>query len=473
MIQKYQILVVILVFMGSSFSVYAARITEDFDPLVDLEVTVDIISLRFFDDVNFSNSSGFYVNVFINSEKFSSPVWNDSDTLYNIHWTATQNVPDDVELVDIKIELCDYALDTTRMKPQYSSYVYYSLKTGHWSGDDAVGDPSGYGRLNSQDAQRKNNQSGRGYELWFDIHQTDYDGDTLPYWTERYMYGTDPQINNTGDDADADMLPIEWEHKWMYNPLMPDNHTRLDPDADSLTNIEEYRISAWDSDPYRRDLFLELDIMGEGPQGQNSSVPVRVKERLKSAFDQHNIVLHLDDGCMGGGETLPFDTDTFRYELRTIYAWYFLHNDSENWRRSVFHYGIVVFHQHVAAGIAYVGDHPWLYWHTQGINTFVISAESMQKTAQKTAKPVDFIFACAMMHETGHTFGIDFLFPAGCDNVRTTHPLSIAYWLFANYRSCMNYRYVYSILDYSDGSHGLFDNDDWSALNFAFFEKSY
>jgi hypothetical protein len=35
----------------------------------------------------------------------------------------------------------------------------------------------------------------------------------------------------------------------------------------------------------------------------------------------------------------------------------------------------------------------------------------------------------------------------------------------------MNYQYVYSMLDYSDGSHGLFDHDDWLNLDFSFFEK--
>jgi hypothetical protein len=172
----------------------------------------------------------------------------------------------------------------------------------------------------------------------------------------------------------------------------------------------------------------------------------------------------------GGGEIIPFDRKTYPKELYTIYNTYFLHNNTENWRRGVFRYVMILYHHYIAAGIAFVGEHQRFFWHTHGINTLVISAESMQKTSRKLSKPIDYIFACAIMHETGHTFGIDFLFPVGCDNIGTSRSSRLGYWLFGNYQSCMNYRYVYSILDYSDGSHGLFDYDDWSNLDFSFFE---
>lgn len=472
MIWKRLAVIIILSFFASSICSSSTHTTEDIDPLVDIEVTVDIISIRILEDIDYPCNPVFFVKIHINSEEFLSPVWNDSAYLYDIHWTVTLNVADDIEHVDIEIELHDEPLYGGNAKTQgYTAEMVYNLKTGHWTGDDYIGDPSGYGRLNSCDFKSLR-QPQRDCELWFNICQADYDGDNIPYWTEVYIYETDPEYDNTGEDLDADILPIEWEHKWLYDPNRWDAHTQLDSDNDSLTNVEECRVSSWDSDPYRKDLYLEMDVMAEGPLGENSSVPSHSKEILRSAFHRHNIVFHLDDGCMGGGgEIIPFDQRTYRYELRTIYSLYFLHNDSENWRRSVFRYAMIIFNQNVAAGVAYVGDHPWLYWHAQGINTFVISAQSMQKTSQKTFKPLDFIFACAMMHETGHTFGIDFMFPVGCDNIATTHPYHIAYWLFKNYKSCMNYRYVYSILDYSDGSHGVFDYDDWSNLDFAFFEK--
>jgi hypothetical protein len=458
-----------------------AGISDDLDPLVDIEVTVDIISIRLFDESDFRNNPDFFVKVLINSEEFSSPIWDDSPYLYDIHWTVTANVPDDIEQVDITIELYDKTMPEERFcvgskEPQtktqgHTAHMIYNLKTGHWTGDDYVGDPSGYGRLNSCDVKNIY-QPERDCEIWFNINQTDYDKDGIPYWTEVYTYGTDPKHDNTGEDLDGDILPIEWEHKWMYNPNMWDNHAQVDMDNDSLTNVEEYHMSSWDSDPYRRDIYIEMDVMAEGPLGQNCSVPTSSKELLRTAYNRRNIVLHLDDGCMGGGgEIIPFDRKTYPHEILTIYNTYFLHNDSENWRRSVFRYAMIIYNHYTAAGMAFVGEHPRFYWHIQGINTFVISAQSMQKTSRKLCKQIDFVFACAIMHETGHTFGIDFMFPAGCDNIGTSRPSSLAFWLFGNYKSCMNYRYVYSILDYSDGSHGLFDYDDWSNLNLLFFEK--
>ena len=76
-----------------------------------------------------------------------------------------------------------------------------------------------------------------------------------------------------------------------------------------------------------------------------------------------------------------------------------------------------------------------------------------------------------MMHELGHTFGLDLFFHPGCDLFLTYKPGSIGWRLFENYRSCMNYRYVYKYLDYSDGSHGSLDHDDWGGLDFEFFHK--
>jgi hypothetical protein len=450
----------------------------DFDPLIDIEVTVDIISIRTLND---DTNPDFFVKVLINSEEFLSPIWHDSPYLDNIHWTSTANVPDDVEYADIVIELyekttsgetlCDISKEQNTNTEGHTAEMSYNIKTGHWTGDDSVGDLSGYGRLNGCD-----DGSTDGYEqdceLWFNIDQNDYDGDHLPYWTEVYLYGTDPTFDNTGEDLDGDGLPIEWEHKWLYTPTLWDDHARLDRDNDSLTNVEEYRVSSWGSDPYRRDIYVEMDTMAKGPLGQNSSISPHSKELLKTAFDRRNIVCHLDDGCMGGGgEIIPFDRHTYRSELKTFYTTYFLHNDSENWRRGVFRYAMIIYDFAAASGMAYVGAHPWLYWHAQGSNTFVINAQTMHKMSIKLFKQIDFVFASAMMHELGHIFGIDFMFPMGCDMKRTIHPRNLAFWLFGNYKSCMNYRYVYSILDYSDGSHGLFDYDDWSNLDFSFFEK--
>ena len=111
------------------------------------------------------------------------------------------------------------------------------------------------------------------------------------------MYGTDPTIDNRGDDWDQDGVPIEWEHRWGFNPFIWEDHTSVDPDEDSLTNIEEFLTREFGSDPFRKDVFLELDFMEESPDSISSIVPEEAIELLKNkegyVFHYQNISLSI------------------------------------------------------------------------------------------------------------------------------------------------------------------------------------
>jgi hypothetical protein len=79
-----------------------------------------------------------------------------------------------------------------------------------------------------------------------------------------------------------------------------------------------------------------------------------------------------------------------------------------------------------------------------------------------------------LMHETGHSIGLlpgkesqgPGYFP-GIDNDNSQNPGDSEYEKYANYKSCMNYRYTKTIIDYSNGSHGTNDHDDWGDINLA------
>jgi len=453
---------------------------EDFDPLVDIEVTVEIQKIRSLEKfeyphpriekIDWFSDPDFYVKVFINDEEFESNVWNDIKYIYDPQFSPTLNVPDDEEFVNIKIQLWDWNSEGDKLcdigsdkENCYDVELTYSVKTGHWSGDDepSSSDPSGYGRLNGCD-------DGTIYkrdldcELWFNIYQNDYDGDSIPYWTEVNVYETDPEVDNTGEDADNDSVPIEWEHKWGYDPFDWDNHEDLDPDIDGIENIEEYLTSQWDSDPFREDIFIELDQMEESPEGFESLIPEGAKELLRTAFNRYNIVLHLDDGCMGGGEMIPFDELTPHGELRDIIYWnYFLHGDENNWRRGVFRYGVVVYD---AGGAGYNFRR----------GAFVISSISTEsKAIPNTQRIKDIVYASVYMHETGHTLGIYHGNTPGCDAPKSARPRYLNFWRWGPYKSTMNYRYTYRLVDYSDGSRGRRDFNDWDQLDFTHFQSSW
>jgi hypothetical protein len=447
---------------------------EDFDQLVDVNVTVDILAIRSLDGVDSSSDSNFSVKVFINGEEFTSDIWYDTKYVYEPHFSATLDVPDDEEFVTVKIQLwnsnddadilCDIGDENDDVE------LFYSIKTAHWVGDDQLKDPSGYGRLcGCDDGSIYKNE--RDCELWFDIYQNDADGDGLPYWKEVNVYGTDPEADDTGDDADADGIPVEWEHRWGYDPLAWEDHQHLDDDNDSISNIEEYLTSSFDSDPFRQDIFLEIDWMEEGSNGEQSAMPEKAEELLKNPFHRRNVVFHLDTGEVSGGELIPFVDKSEQAEILEIYDNYFIHNDENNWRRGVFHYGIIVNLCNMK-GYAFSGDTPPYWGYMPSTNSFVISSSQMEKNTKKMIynKPLEYFYGSAMMHEMGHNFGIRFGEPFGCDNWIGKYPWQICFWLIRNYKSIMNYQYTYRIFDYSDGTHGRGDYDDWENIDLTYFE---
>lgn len=443
----------------------------DYDPLVDIEVSIEIISIRGFVETDDTNDPDFSIILVINDEYFFSPIWEDSRYLYNINWTVSKNVPDDVAEVNIRIQLFDKNsyCDIGRSPNDNPIELIYDIRTGHWTGDDYICDPSGYGRLNGcDDGSYYVNE--KDCEIWFYIYQNDYDNDGIPTWAEINLYGSDPYVDNSEDDTDNDNVPFYWEHHWNYDPTIWNNHKSLDPENDGLTNIEEYVTSQWFSDPFRKDIFIELDQMDYGPNGEGLRIPDTTKELLADRYNPRNIVYHFDNGFMGGGEIIPFDYKTGYFELLQIYKDYFLHNNPDNWRRGVFRYAVFIYRHFYAPAHAFVGEGSLINSNVRGINSFQISTTAVNKVVKKKNKPLDFVCACYIMHEAGHTMGIDVFNPFGCDNILTSRPWHLCFWIFGNYKSVMNYRYTFKILDYSDGSHGLFDYDDWSNLDLVWFQ---
>jgi len=159
-----------------------------------------------------------------------------------------------------------------------------------------------------------------------------------------------------------------------------------------------------------------------------------------------------------------------KLDMLRIYRDYFLHNDYDNWRRGVFHYGIIIHEYGSVAAQAFIGEGSLINSNLRGINSFLITTKAINNVVIRDNKSPDFVYACYILHESGHTLGIDVLNPMGCDNIFANIPVFPAYWLYESYKSVMNYRYATSILDYSDGSHGMNDNDDWSQLDLTWFE---
>jgi hypothetical protein len=480
--------------------------TEDIDPTVDLKISVKIKEIRAFDKIDLFSDPDFYVKVIINdAEEITSDIWHNQIHVTDEWSTPFVDVPDDKEWINVTIQLwdsdptidklCDIAFNSNSNPIDRTINVNYNLKTGHWFGDDMLAptnswfvDYSGYGRANGCDDNSIYEQD-LDCELWFDILQNDLDGDGLPYWTETEVFETNPAVDDRGRDDDCDGVPIEWEYKWghrvgydhhnetyifywAYHPFEYNDHKNIDLDGDSINNYEEYLTSRWGSDPHRKDIFVELDQMQAGPNGEIASIlPNGSKELLYKAFNRQNIVFHLDDGSWedSGSDMIPFDDETNaswdnqNNELNQIYQEYFVNSSNYSWRRGVFHYGVVIYQSSVVNGNAF------------GSNRYQISAKGMEEKA-KLPFPLtgnrDIVYASAYMHELGHSLDLEWLL----GHVEGAyHPWQPLWWFCRPYKSVMNYGYMYgsiwNLVDYSDGSRGIMDHDDWSNIDYSYFEQ--
>lgn len=483
----------------------------DLDPLINLKVTVNIREIRALDDIDLFGDPDFYVVVYINGIKQVSPTWHNKRYIQDDWSTQPIDVPEEKEDVNIKIQLwdkniffdkkCDINSNiNTSLLNKKDIDIVYNLKTGHWRGDDynypdVLFDVSGYGRANGCD-DNSMYQNERDCELWFDITQNDYDNDGIPFWVEKYVFNTDPEVDNRGWDNDSDGVPIEWEYKWghvysydwwhdeyesiwIYDPFIWEDHANIDIDQDGLQNTEEYLTSQWGSDPHRQDIFLELDQMVISEDKRGANVPDKSLDLLQDAYARRNIVFRVDDGCMGGGQKdIPFDPKIKGEELDEIYFKYFLNNDSNYWRRGVFHYSIIVYSlDSISSGFAFSSNVNGV----RQIDCFALGTKTHENAPlyknpmwyniirRKTFSIQEqraIIYAGVMMHETGHVLGIYRGNSPGCDNSKEV-------FKYLNYKSCMNYFYTYFVVDYSDGSHGVNDFDDWDRIDLTRFQIKY
>jgi len=397
---------------------------------------------------------------------------NDWDTGY-IGWESLKDVEDEQvsATVDFKIFEIKKKLFGTEELEMESFSVIYNFKTGRWSGDDSFNDSDGYGHVN-----------GKNYEIWFSLNQFDVDSDGIPFWTENNILGTNPWVDDSKLDPDNDSIPTSWEWEWGYDPFKPDNHTILDPDLDGLENIEEYKMEKWLANPFYKEIYCEVDFMEKGHFYEMDHVLWKESQwMVMDRFSSHFITLHVDDGwpsglTNGGGEFLRYIEETIEPGSGVASEFYKYHFSDE--RKGIFRY---IFIQAGEIGWVNPQDSDWhpdtlslpasrkLYFH-------MMFPPAITPRLHRLTMAVSFI------HEMGHSLGIYNGVIAGCDNRsmvgrNSLPPLqklkvkidAIKYW--DSYDSVMNYnKFGQYALDYSDGSHGVNDFDDWGFINLTYFQ---
>jgi len=271
---------------------------------------------------------------------------------------------------------------------------------------------------------------------------------------------TKKQIIFNENDSDDDGVPDWWEEKWGYNPNSWDNHSALDPDNDGLYNVEECYTDSYGSNPFEKDIFLEIDWVSTQNGVPNKPTEETIQEAIH-IFEQHDINLHIDVGDLDGGEEIPYVTNFSFSELNDLYWDYFLHNDLNNPRKGIFRYGIV-------CDVGPDVNFPFMGWNH--FDSFLISAELLEQGNPLVSR--DRLIMGASVHHLGHTLGLLADTHDGIDNLGTSKLFSLQWLKFLNYKSCMNYYYKYKTFSFSEGTHGFGDFNDWDHFDFSFFKDS-
>lgn len=446
--------------------------TSLFDDLENVTVVVDILRVRTM--TLKEHTPDIYFKVYINEKDsvLSPGVYRGKDIWFEgpIAGKEISYAPEEMVSVQIQVwekealvdKLCDISGGKSPFLAGKTINLIYDIKRGDWTGDDYLGDTNGYGHCSGFE---DGNEGERDCEIWFDIYQVvdDSDGDRLTYWEKAHVYNLDVSGDYTGEDFDEDGIPIEWEDKYGYDPFTWEDHATLDPDEDGLTNAEEWKTSQWLSDPFAQDIFIEVDTMeGKHRWSKPYTFPKESQYLLCNVFARHNITVHIDDGSMGGGgDLVPYDGRMNWRELWDTRDSYFL--DQNSWRRGVFHYALIcseIEFRRPAGGCAFCAD------------SFTIGGQYVKNwTWSFYLHGSDYYtaFASVFMHELGHTLGLnDF---EGIDNEKSRFAWNKEFWEWGPYKSCMNYRYVYKLVDYSNGDDEDHDQNDWKIIDLTRFTR--
>lgn len=394
---------------------------------------------------------------------------NQWDTGY-INQQIFRNVEEEQQTTEIEFKIIENKevkklIGKTTIEDEMDCFkVIYDFRNGYWTGSDYLNDSDGYGHYD-----------GDNYEIWFSLYQTSSDMDIIPWWVEVNVLGTDPTVDDSKLDPDQDGIPTEWEWKWGYDPFTWDNHTFLDPDQDGLQNVEEYFMSKWLADPFHPEIYIEVDYMDQTPKkpfnrdgwdGWEHVFYEESQQMLIERFNEHGISMHVDDGRMGGGgEILPFGREGGVYNQEVGVVGGFYANNFADERKGIFRYTVITY----GGGWCHPQDSNHYYDCITTPHNLKFFQNHLGLSVTERTKRIG--QAIQMLHELGHSLGMLLTHSGGVDNVSSRNGFPPDYPWY-DYVSVMNYDYFWlRYFDYSDGSHGPNDTDDWAVIDLTFFQR--
>lgn len=475
-------------------------IDDQINPYIYQGLTVEVLRMRYrgildtiFDFGNdYKDVPEFYYIVEVDGEigdsseveaaggNWGSGTFNEYDTMLK-ECRTNFRTPDGQEKSNIKLTIME--IQKSGLLGRKANHVekmvvdlVYDYKTGRWTGDDELKDEDGMGHV-----------LGEEYELWFNLYQSDYDHDHIPYWVEVNIYDMDPTDDDGKDDPDGDGIPSWWEYKYGYDPLTWDNHEKLDPDLDGVENTEEYMMAEYFSDPYHPDIYLEVDYMAKDPNKLFDVEHILYEESKQMVIEKLSrmgISIYFDTGwpdgpVNGGGEYVEF-VDVIDEIVGGHMSRWWKHNFADE-RKGVFRY----FQTVNEAGVITPSE-----FNPYNHILMTTSREYFMKRQAFTTRQRAVWLGRTVLHELGHTMGIVPALHPGVDNMpagnyQWPETLTQEEWeeVDKNYQSLMNYRYVNprnegikgffeykDFYEFSDGTHGEGDFNDLVRLYLPTFQ---
>jgi len=226
-------------------------------------------------------------------------------------------------------------------------------------------------------------------------------------------------------------------------------------------------------DPTQKDLYVEVDWMKDSSNRIFKPSPAQLALAVNS-YSAKGINAHFDTGQYGGGNELPtYTSDLSRTPTTGVVDYYDYKNGGDGITANFASNRNLIWH-YMIYGNSYpesTGSSGWAQ--IMGSDIFISGGlvEDMSGLANK-----DRAIASTMFHEIGHNLCLSDVQayaeqPLECiyDGVDNNDPNDAQYNL-PNYKSVMNYRYQLTdqddlgVVNYSDGTNGTGDHDDWSAV---------
>lgn len=271
------------------------------------------------------------------------------------------------------------------------------------------------------------------YEIGTNPRSNDTDNDGLDDMAEFMTYKTIPLFYDTDGDLLSDVEEISTYKTDPLNWDSDNDHLSdgievkgYDVDGDDIIDVD---FPTYGANPLVTDIFVEVDWTPPGNRLGSGE-----KSKLIEMFGEHNMVLHIDDGELGGGaetqESVEILYDNRDGPMNDFYD--FMEKYFTPKRRGTFYWCLTTT-QRVYLGGEEVGGY-------NAGSIFVVGRAALNPGP-------------AFMHELGHALGLSENDFDGIDSEK---------YSFIEYRSVMNYNSPPDFYGYSDGP--LFD--DWAHLDF-------